>query len=121
MAIRTFIEWCDSTLNLEMGCNGCELWNPNAGILHCYAGMETNRRKGGRGWPEAFDQPRMFLERLPAALKWPDLTNQLRTDKPWLDNLPRIIFVNDMGDSFTESLPLDWLAPVLEPMAASPH
>ena len=121
MAIHTGIEWCDSSLNLEMGCNGCELWNPKAGIRNCYAGKETGRRKGGRGWPEAFDRPRIFLERLPAALDWPDLTNRTRLDKPWLDGMPRIIFLNDFGDTFTEALPVDWLAPALQPMAASPH
>ena len=121
MAIQTGIEWCDSTLNLEMGCNGCELWNPKTGVHHCYAGLETNRRKGGRGWPVAFDKPRQFLERLPAALKWSDLTGRCRADKPWLDGQPRIIFLNDMGDTFSESLPIDWLAPVLDQMAASPH
>jgi protein gp37 len=121
MAIHTDIEWCDSTLNLEMGCDGCELWNPKAGVTQCYAGRETNRRKGGKGWPEAFDRPRVFMERLPAALKWPDLTGQPRPGKPWLDGLPRLVFLNDMGDTFTESLPEDWLAPALGPMAASPH
>jgi protein gp37 len=121
MAQHTGIQWCDSTLNLEMGCDGCELWNRKAGVDHCYAGQLTDRRKGGKGWPEAFEIPKIFLNRLPAALRWSDLTHRPRPDRPWLDGLPRLIFLNDMGDTFTESLPADWLAPVLEKMAASPH
>ena len=35
--------------------------------------------------------------------------------------MPRVIFVNDMGDGFTAFLPDDWLAPELPTIAASPH
>jgi hypothetical protein len=28
MGRDTAIQWADSSLNLEMGCSGCELWNP---------------------------------------------------------------------------------------------
>ena len=27
MAEGTKIEWCDDTVNAEMGCDGCELWD----------------------------------------------------------------------------------------------
>jgi protein gp37 len=47
MAIHTDIEWCDSSLNLAMGCDGCELWNPARGVKHCYAGVLTGKY-GGR-------------------------------------------------------------------------
>jgi protein gp37 len=110
MGIITDIEWCDSVLNIQMGCDGCELWNPAAGVFRCYAGALTGRYAGkNRGFPEAFDKPAIFLSRLDDALRWPDLTGTDRPDKPWLDGLPRIIFLDDMGDTFTESLPLDWL------------
>lgn len=121
MAEKTDIEWCDSTLNLMMGCDGCELWNPTAEIRHCYAGTLTDRYAGLKGWPDAFEKPKLFLERLDKALKWPDLAGKKRPDKPWLNDHPRMIFLNDMGDTFTESLPLDWLAPLLPRMADSPH
>lgn len=110
MAIITDIEWCDSVLNIQMGCDGCELWNPAAGVFRCYAGALTGRYAGkNKGFPEAFDKPALFLSRLDDAIRWPDLSGTDRTDKPWLDGLPRIIFLDDMGDTFTESLPLDWL------------
>lgn len=123
MAITTGIEWCDSTLNLQMGCNGCELWNPGQGIKRCYAGNLTQLHggPGKKGWPEAFEKPRIFPERLAQALKWPDLTGKERKDKPWLNGYPRTIFLNDMGDTFTESLAIDWLAPFVHQMALSPH
>lgn len=117
MGKTTPIEWCDSTLSLLIGCDGCEL----SAAGHCYAEQLVSRYKGMKGWPEAFGKPAIFMYRLDAALKWPDLTGQPRPDKPWLDGRPRMIFVNDLGDTFTESLPLDWIAPAIDRMAAGPH
>jgi protein gp37 len=117
MAILTDIEWCDSTLNAAMGCDGCELWRPSQGVFRCYAGALTNRYAGkNKGFPEAFDKPALFLSRLDDAMRWPDLTGTDRPDKPWLNGLPRIIFLDDMGDTFTESLPIDWLLRPYGPM-----
>lgn len=118
MGIDTYISYCDSTLNLQMGCDGCELWQPAAGVRDCYAGLLTDRRGGtNKGYPERFDRPRLFLERLDAALlRWPDLTGTARPHKPWLDGRPRVVFLDDMGDTFTESLPLDWLAQPYGPL-----
>ena len=121
MAIRTQIEWCDSTVNAMAGCDGCELWIPKAGVKDCYAGVLTERYKGGAGWPASFGQPQHFPGRIEAALRWPGLTGTKRADKPWLDGMPRLIFLDDMGDTFTESLDVDWLLPFIEPMALSPH
>lgn len=110
MAVTTHIEWCDSTLNLQMGCDGCELWRPDQGVRRCYAGQIT-QRYGGKspGYPASFEQPKLFIERLRDVIKWSDLTGTAREDKPWLNGHPRLIFLNDMGDTFTESLPVDWL------------
>lgn len=124
MAKETNIEWCDSTHNLQMGCDGCELWNPKIGVKKCYAGVLTERyapNAKGRGWPESFDKPKVFLERLKPMLDWTDLTGTERPNKPWLNGYPRTIFLDDMGDTFTESLPLDWLAPAIPEMEKSPH
>jgi protein gp37 len=124
MAKGTKIEWADDTVNAEMGCDGCELWDTKRGIRICYAGLQTERmlsRGPLKGWPPAFDEPRIFPGRIAAAARWKDLTGTARENKPWLNGLPRMIFVNDMGDTFTASLPDDWLAPELGIMAASPH
>jgi len=124
MAKGTKIEWADDTVNAEMGCDGCELWDPKNKVRVCYAGLQTERMlsKGPlKGWPPAFDEPKIFPGRIAAAARWGDLTGTARENKPWLDGLPRTIFVNDMGDTFTASLPDDWLAPELPIMAAAPH
>lgn len=124
MSQTTGIQWCDSTLNLQMGCDGCELWNPSAGVARCYAGVITERMNLAdalRGWPKSFDRPEIFAHRIKEAERWSDLAGKRRTDKPWLNGYPRLIFLNDMGDTFTESLPIDWLAPFLPRLAATPH
>jgi protein gp37 len=81
----------------------------------------VNRYAGRKGWPLSFDQPEIFGDRILKACKWTDLTSRPRAGKPWLDGMPRMIFLNDMGDTFTESLPVNWLDPYIEQMAAAPH
>lgn len=125
MGKDTSIGWADSSVNLQMGCSGCELWTkkeagPTANRT-CYAGIMTQRYGGRNGWPVAFDQPVIFPNRLQATLKWSDLTNTKRLEKPWLNDLPRIVFLNDMGDTFTEGLPIDWLLPFIPDMETSVH
>jgi protein gp37 len=120
----TDIGWADSSLNIMMGCDGCELWNPKTDTFRCYAGVLTSRvSKGGpsKGWPDAFDKPRIFSDRLREIQKWKDLTGTQRPDKPNLDGLPRHIFMNDMGDTWTESLAINWMAPYVVTMEDAPH
>ena len=116
--MTTPIQWCDSTCNAEMGCDGCELWNLEKGVRHCYAGIDHERRAGLRGWPASFDQPELFPERIAKAIRWKCLLHTCRPDKPWLDGYPRVIFLNDEGDTFTESLPVDWLSPYVQEMSS---
>jgi protein gp37 len=111
MSQDTNIEWADSTLNLQMGCDGCELWNNKTKEGTCYAAQLTERYAGSsKGYPESFSKPKLFISRLAQALRWKDLTGTKRESKPWLNDLPRLIFLDDMGDTFTESLDLEWLA-----------
>lgn len=106
----TAIEYCDSTNNAEIGCMGCELWSADGKIRTCYAGQLVSRYAGtSSGYPAAFDKPQLFLKRLIESAKWPDLRGKDRPGKPWLNGLPRFIFLNDLGDTFTEGLPHDWL------------
>jgi len=124
MAKGTKIEWADDTVNAEMGCDGCELWDPKNNIRICYAGRQTEKMlsKGPlKGRPLAFDRPTIFPGRIASAARWRNLTGTARPGKPWLDGMPRVIFLNDMGDTFTASLPEDWLASELATLAASPH
>jgi protein gp37 len=43
------------------------------------------------------------------AARWSDLTSTKRGEKPWLDGLPRLIFVSDMSDALSESVEFDYL------------
>src|SRR5258706_15387263 len=100
MGEKSKIQWCDSTLNEEMGCDGCELWVPKRGIRLCYASVDTANKTGRgplKGWPASFDQPTVYPERIGLLRKWRDLTGTVRPDKPWLSGLPRVIFWDDMG------------------------
>ena len=125
MGRRTNIEWADSTINMAAGCDGCELYNPNneaKGIKNtCYAAALTKRYKGNKGFPEQFDVPVLFPHRVKEIATWGDLTGKARPLKPWLNGAPRHIFHGDMGDYFTESLPLFWLLEYLDELADMPH
>jgi protein gp37 len=122
VGIKTDIGWCDSTVNEIVGCDGCELHRKGKPESHCYAAALVGRYAGLPGWGPSFDTPTLIQGRLAKAIKWPDLTGKPRPDKPWLDGYPRIIFVCDLSDPFTESIdPETWLTPALPAMADSPH
>ena len=116
---QTKIEWCDSTVNPTENCDGCELWNTATGVHKCYAGKMTERWKG-KG---AFDQPVVLKPgRMAATLKWKDLTGTDRPSKPWLNGMPRIIFVGDMADLFSKGVPFEYIEKeVIETAFNSPH
>lgn len=108
MAQITAIQWCDSTENPTMGCSGCELWNERRRT--CYAGV-LHRRFGGvsSGYAPEFEQVTLFPGRMLRASRWPDLTGKKRKVKPWLDGMPRLIFVSDMSDALSESVEYPYL------------
>ena len=117
MGVKTKISYCDSSTNPIMGCTGCVLRKS-----HCYAAVLCTRYAGRKGWPKSFDQPEFFLGRLEKAIKWPDLSGTERPDEPWLNGLPRVIFVNDLSDGFCPDVdPWDWLALSIPAMHLSPH
>ena len=110
MAEKTPIQWPDSAINPVMGCDGCELWQPDRGIKHCYAGVLHTLRGGKvKGYAQRFDVPETFAGRMFKAAAWSDLTGKVRPDKPWLDGLPRIIFISDMGDALSEGISFEYL------------
>lgn len=108
MAQNTKIQWCDSTVNPTMGCDGCELWSKHNRT--CYAGI-LHTRFGGitKSYAPSFDQVTKFPGRMVQAARWSDLTGKHRPEKPWLDGMPRTIFVSDMSDSLSKSVPFDYL------------
>ncbi|MGO9895301.1 MAG: DUF5131 family protein [Bryobacteraceae bacterium] len=121
MGRDTKIPWCDSTINPVVGCDGCELHRAAVEESHCYAASLVGRYAGLPGWPAFFDKPELFAGRIEQACRWSDLKGKNRPGKPWLNGYPRTIFLGDLADVFTESLPFDWLAPHLGPMARMSH
>jgi protein gp37 len=121
MAINTKIQWCDSSMNIQMGCEGCELVKGEGRKPTCYAKLLTDRYAGLKGWPESFEKPKVFMDRLNRISGWSDLTGKERLDKPWLNGAPRVIFLNDMGDTFSRGLPEDWFAEALPIISQKPH
>ena len=107
MSARTSIQWADTTVNPTMGCSGCELWTP--GRRACYAGVLTRRFAGRKGYPRRFEEPELFPGRMAKAAAMRDLAGTDRVGKPWLNGLPRLIFVGDMGDTFDHSIEFEYL------------
>jgi protein gp37 len=110
MSKTTKIQWCDSTVNPTMGCDGCELWNPATGTKICYAGVLHDRYGGKtKGYSPTFGEVTTWAGRMKKAAEWSDLSGIHRPDKPWLNGLPRLIFVSDMSDAFSDTVTFDYL------------
>lgn len=108
MSISTKIQWCDSTCNPTMGCEGCELWTKN--VKKCYAGTLHVRFGGASsGYADTFEDVTTFPGRMEEATRWADLTGTDRPEKPWLNGYPRLIFVSDMSDSLSSTVEFDYL------------
>lgn len=107
MARKTKIQWCDDTVNTTMGCDGCEIWN----LLRrsCYAGVLHDRFPGAKGYAPTFGEVTNYPGRMAKAASYSDLTGKSRPDKPWLDGLPRTIFVSDMSDSLSAAVTFEYL------------
>jgi protein gp37 len=108
MSNNTPVQWTDSTINPTKGCDGCELWNERE--RSCYAGVFTNRfGKSNPGLATDFDIVEMAPGCMIEAAGWSDRTGKSRPKKPWLNGLPRLVFVGDMADNLSESIPFVYL------------
>ena len=121
MSKDTDIQWCDSSVNPTMGCDGCELWQEKAGVKKCYAGVLHDRYGGvNKGFSPKFSILTEYPGRMAAAAKWSDLRGTKRPDKPWMDGLPRHIFVSDMSDALSAAVGFDYLKREIIDVAMSP-
>jgi len=90
-------------------------------LLKCYAGTLTeNRASHVKGYPARFEEPEMFLGRTAKTATWRDLAGMDRPEKPWLDGLPRLVFVSDMGDALCSSIPFEYLQREIVEICTSP-
>lgn len=124
MSETTGIQYCDSTINPVMGCDGCELWQRAGQPAQedeavsvakeprrtCYAGqLHRTRGKTNPGFAKSFLTPEMFPGRTAKAARSAPLAGKDRADKPWLNGMPRVIFVSDMGDALSHEIPNAYL------------
>ena len=173
----TQIQWCHSTVNPVMGCDGCELWPKPNQFVHdianavmasipagnraqvycvvanaigsrstskiyadresvaqkivqglkldatskstcadviranckCYAGLLGTMRSWHKGHAENFDRAEKFQGRMAKAAKWGPPTEDERAAKPWLGDVPRLIFISDMGDALSHAISFAYL------------
>ena len=91
--------------------------------LKCYAAqLHANRgfdllnpqRDVNVGHAPTFESITHFPGRTEAAAQWSDLSGTEREEKPWLDGLPRLIFVSDMGDAFSRKRDFPFLRSEME-------
>jgi len=105
------IHWTDDTVNPTMGCSGCELYRKatetDIGVCRCYAAVLTKRRSSNIGFTPDFSIVKLFPGRMIKAARRADLSGRRRPEKPWLDGLPRLIFVSDMSDALSEGPVID--------------
>lgn len=82
-----------------------------AGILHTRHGQEDGRpdKHTNRGYADKFERPKLFTGRMAEAARLSDLSGKPRPGSAWLDGLPRLIFVSDMGDALSSSVPFEFL------------
>jgi len=91
-----------------MGCAGCELCNSER--RSCYAAIQHDLYGGVRqGYSPTFSNITFWPGRMAATARLPDLNGLRRNEKPWLNGMPRIIFIGDMGDVLCDSVPFEYL------------
>ena len=75
----------------------------------CYAGLLGAARPGHPGYADRFEIPKLFPGRVAMASRWAPVSQAEMEAKPWLQGLPRMIFISDMGDALSSSVPFSFL------------
>lgn len=87
----------------------------------CYAGLLGTMRAGHNGYADKFELPKMYPGRMAVAAGWGSPTAKEIADKPWLADLPRLVFISDMGDALSKSVPFDYLRTEIIDQVCSPE
>ena len=82
-----------------------------AAKLHLNRGRDITNpaRKVNKGYASTFETVTQFAGRMLKTSRLSDLTGRDRPDNPWLDGLPRLIFLSDMGDALSNKDDFDFL------------
>ena len=75
----------------------------------CYAGLLGAARPGRPGYADRFEIPKLFPGRMAMSSRWAPVSQSEVQAKPWLQGLPRMIFISDMGDALSGSVPFSFL------------
>ena len=98
------------------------------GIFICYAHQQhfirgtdiTNPDKiTNSGYAPQFEKVTLYPGRVAIAAAASDLYGKTHEQKPWLDYLPRLIFVSDMADALSEEASFDYLKKEVVDVTAS--
>ena len=63
----------------------------------CYADLLGTMRAGHKGYAEEFEVPKLYPGRMATAARWAAPTAGEIAEKPWLEGLPRLVFISDSG------------------------
>jgi|APTNR8051073442_1049403.scaffolds.fasta_scaffold08406_5 protein gp37 len=82
-----------------------------AGTLHLYRGLSLAKpgKKPKKGYAPVFEKPTQFLGRVAEMAGESDLVGRTDPERPWIDGLPRLVFVSDMGDAFSRKKDFSFL------------
>jgi len=92
-----------------------------AGMLHLWRGVNDAKpdKKVSSGYAPKFEIVTKYPGRMRAAAAWSDLRGTLRLARqqgskvrparPWLDGLPRLIFISDMADILSTAVDFEYL------------
>lgn len=74
-----------------------------AGTLHLHRGLSLAKpgKEPKKGHAPVFEKPTQFFGRVVEMAGESDLLGKTDPERPWIDGLPRLVFVSDMGDAFS--------------------
>lgn len=92
-----------------------------AATLHLNKGQNIHKPdyKGHKGHAPIFESLRRFPEKCARVARLKDLLGHSNPKTPWKDQLPRLIFVSDMGDALSSNHDFEFLKTELMPAITS--
>lgn len=93
-----------------------------AATLHLNRGLSLKNpaRSISPGYAPTFEVPTQYPGRVTEMAREKDLLGKKDPDRPWVDGLPRLVFVSDMGDAFSRKKDFAFLREdVIEPIRSA--